>query len=207
MSRVLVLAPHTDDGELGCGGTISKLLRTGNEVYYVAFSTCRESVPNGYRENILKEELSKATSLLGIQSKNLRILDYKVRHFPEARQEILDDMIAIGKEINPTLVFIPSPHDIHQDHSTIAQEAMRAFKKTCLLGYELPWNNYTFNNQTFSVLEELDVQNKVKALGCYESQSFRNYFQEEYLLGMCRAHGIQIGHEYAEVFETVRWVF
>lgn len=204
---MLVLAPHTDDGELGCGGTISKLLRTGNEVYYVAFSTCRESVPNGYRENILKEELSKATSLLGIQSKNLRILDYKVRHFPEARQEILDDMIAIGKEINPTLVFIPSPHDIHQDHSTIAQEAMRAFKKTCLLGYELPWNNYTFNNQTFSVLEELDVQNKVKALGCYESQSFRNYFQEEYLLGMCRAHGIQIGHEYAEVFETVRWVF
>jgi len=207
MRTILVLAPHTDDGELGCGGTISKLLRKGDDVHYVAFSTCRESVPNGYRETILKEELSKATLSLGIKSDNLRVLDYQVRHFPEMRQEILDDMIIIGRELNPDLVFIPSPHDIHQDHSTIAQEAMRAFKKTCLLGYELPWNNYTFNNQAFSVLDEIDVKNKVKALGCYESQGFRNYFQEEYLFGMCRAHGIQIGQEYAEVFETVRWVF
>ena len=207
MRIILVLAPHTDDGELGCGGTISKLLREGNEVHYVAFSTCRESVPNGFRESVLKEELSKATLSLGIRPENLRVLDYQVRRFPEMRQAILDDMIVIGREISPDLVFIPSPHDIHQDHSTIAQEAMRAFKKTCILGYELPWNNYTFNNQTFCVLEECDVKNKINALGCYESQRFRNYFQEEYLMGMCRAHGIQIGQEFAEVFETVRWVF
>lgn len=205
--NILILAPHTDDGELGCGGTISKYIREKKTVHYVAFSTCKESVPKGLPEWTLKDELGKATHVLGIPKDNVIIKDYQVRHFPERRQEILDDMIVIGREIKPDIIFIPSPHDIHQDHSTIAQEAMRAFKHVCILGYELPWNNYTFNNQTFSILEEKDVEKKVEALACYESQSFRSYFQEEYLVGMCRAHGIQIGHPYAEVFETVRWVF
>ena len=204
---VLVLAPHTDDGELGCGGTISKLLRQGNTVHYVAFSTCRESVPNGFRQTILAEELKRATATLGIAPEHVQILDYQVRHFPEHRQEILDDMIVGGREVNPDLVFIPSPHDIHQDHTTIAQEAMRAFKKTRLLGYELPWNNYTFNNQAFSVLELEDVEKKIRALACYESQQGRTYFQADYLKGICLAHGVQVGREYAEVFETVRWLF
>lgn len=204
--KALVLAPHTDDGELGCGGTISKMLREGVDVHYVAFSSCKESVPKGLPEWTLKDELGKATQRLGIPKDNVQILDFQVRHFPEKRQEILDTMIRISRALTPDLVLIPSPHDIHQDHATIAQEALRAFKHICILGYELPWNNYTFNNQAFSVLEEQDVRTKVAALACYESQGFRNYFQEEYLVGMCRAHGIQIGHEYAEVFETVRWV-
>lgn len=204
---VLILAPHTDDGELGCGGTISKLLREGNNVYYAAFSVCKESVPEGLPEWTLKDELSKATCRLGIPKGNVFILDFQVRHFPEKRQEILDEMIRINRKVNPDVVFVPSPHDIHQDHTVIAHEAMRAFKRICILGYELPWNNYTFNNQGFSILETADVQNKVDALACYESQKFRNYFQEEYLYGMCRAHGIQIGQQYAEVFEIIRWVF
>ena len=207
MDNILVLAPHTDDGELGCGGTISKLIREGKSVYYVAFSTCKESVPKGLPEWTLKDELGKATHVLGIKKENVIIRDYQVRHFPEKRQEILDDMIIIGKKINPDIIFIPSPHDIHQDHATVAQEAMRAFKHICILGYELPWNNYTFNNQTFSLIEEQDVKCKVNALSCYESQKERNYFQKEYLYGICRAHGVQISHPYAEVFEKVRWVF
>lgn len=205
-NRVLVLAPHTDDGELGCGGTISKFIREGREIYYVAFSTCEESVPYGLPKDTLKNELLNATKVLGIKEQNVYILDYRVRRFPENRQSVLDDMIKINKEVKPDLVFIPSAHDIHQDHSTIAQEAMRAYKHCSILGYELPWNNYTFNNQAFSVLGEDDVEHKVAALSCYESQKNRNYFQKDYLFGMCRAHGIQIGCEYAEVFETVRWV-
>ena len=45
MNNILVLAPHTDDGELGCGGTISKFVKEGKNIYYVAFSTAEESVP------------------------------------------------------------------------------------------------------------------------------------------------------------------
>lgn len=65
--KVLVLAPHTDDGELGCGGTIHRLIQLGKEVHYVAFSTCEESVPEGFPKDILTKEVKAATASLGIK--------------------------------------------------------------------------------------------------------------------------------------------
>ena len=64
--NILVLAPHTDDGELGAGGTINKLIENGANVYYAAFSTAEESVPDGWPKDILKTEVKKATQKLGI---------------------------------------------------------------------------------------------------------------------------------------------
>lgn len=56
---ILVLAPHTDDGELGCGGSIVRFLEEGKEVYYVAFSTAEDSVPEGFPKNILEMEVRR----------------------------------------------------------------------------------------------------------------------------------------------------
>ena len=53
---ILVLAPHTDDGELGCGGTMDRLVKSGTDVHYAAFSTAEKSVPTGYPADILKNE-------------------------------------------------------------------------------------------------------------------------------------------------------
>ena len=106
--RILILAPHTDDGELGCGGTIAKLLDEGKSVFYVAFSTCKESIPKGLPEWTLKDELGASMYNFGISKERTIILDYPVRNFTSYRQNILDDMISIGKEINPDLVFMPS---------------------------------------------------------------------------------------------------
>ena len=58
---ILILAPHTDDGELGCGGTIHKLTQLGKKVIYVAFSTCEESVPEGFAPDVLTHEVKAAT--------------------------------------------------------------------------------------------------------------------------------------------------
>ncbi len=77
--NVLVLAPHTDDGELGAGGAISYLLEKKARVYYAAFSTAKDSVPKGMPRDILKTEVRKATHQLGIDEKNLIIYDYQVR--------------------------------------------------------------------------------------------------------------------------------
>lgn len=68
-NNILVLAPHTDDGELGLGGTISKLIELGKKVTYVAFSTAQQSVPEGFPKDILKTEVKKATAQLGISPK------------------------------------------------------------------------------------------------------------------------------------------
>lgn len=206
MKRILILAPHTDDGEFGCGGTIANHIDKGNEVYYVAFSACKLSVQEGLPEDILITEVKAATKVLGIKPQNLILLDYDVRTFNYKRQEILEDMIRMKKDIQPDLVFMPSVNDMHQDHNTIAHEGIRAFKFNTILSYEMPWNNLTFNTTAFQVLEEKHVNTKVAALLEYKSQYNRPYANEEFIKSLARIRGVQIGQRYAEVFEVVRLI-
>jgi len=204
--NVFVLAPHTDDGELGAGGTIARLIENGANVYYFAFSTAEESVPEGHPKDVLKTEVLNATKKLGIKKENVIIYHYKVRKLNYARQEILEDLIKHKKEIVPDLVLMPSLHDIHQDHSTIAQEGLRAFKLCTILGYELIWNNLTFNTTSFVKLEKRHVQCKCNALQEYKSQEGRNYMSEDFIYSLAKTRGVQIGTTYAESFEVLRWI-
>jgi len=202
--NVLVLAPHTDDGELGMGGTIHKLITEGVKVTYVAFSTAAKSVPEGFPKDILKTEVRNATSVLGVKPENLIIFDYEVRKLNYSRQDILENLIKIRKDINPDVIFTPSPHDIHQDHLTIAQEAIRAFKNRTIFGYELIWNNLTFNTQCFVPLDEKCVDKKVEALKEYQSQHGKDYMSREFIYSLAKSRGIQSGNQFAEAFEVIR---
>jgi len=204
--RVLVLAPHTDDGEFGCGGTIAKFIAQNAEVFYAAFSVCELSIPSHLPKNILETEVKNATKVLGIKSHNLKIFRYEVRNFQAFRQKILDDLIFLRNEIEPDLILMPSPHDIHQDHSTIVIEGIRAFKQVSILGYELPWNNLTFNTQSFMLLEEEHLNKKIEALKCYQSQSHRTYANESFIRSLAITRGTQIGVRFAEAFEVIRWI-
>lgn len=207
VKRVLVLAPHTDDGEFGCGGTICKFIEDGIDVFYVAFSSCEESIPEGFPKDILVTEVKEATKHLGIKPENLRVLNYQVRMFPYKRQEILEDLIVLRKEIDPDLVLIPSLEDVHQDHMTIANEAVRAFKNRNIYSYELPWNNFKFSMDCFIILEEKHINQKIEALRKYKSQAaIRTYVSEEFLKGLASVRGIQVGRKYAEVFEIIRQI-
>lgn len=203
--KILILAPHTDDGELGCGGTIAKY-SADNEVYYVAFSSCQRSLAPGEDPDTLKHEVRKATKVLGVQEKNLILFDYQVRDFPENRQAILEDMIVLRDKIKPDLVFLPSPTDIHQDHKTISEEGLRAYKNSSILGYEMPWNNVTFNTRSFIVLTDENISQKIKALEEYKSQFKRKYLNEEFIKSLASIRGLQIGVKYAEAFEVIRWI-
>lgn len=205
-SNVLVLAPHTDDGELGAGGFISKLIEQGSKVTYVAFSTAEESVPKHLPKDILKTEVRSATEKLGISSDNLLIFNYQVRKLNYARQEILEDLINIRRNGAYDLVLMPSLKDIHQDHTTIAQEGLRAFKNTTILGYELIWNNLSFDTTCFVKLNERHIEAKYNALQCYVSQAGREYMGRDFIFSLAKTRGVQIGSEYAESFEVVRWV-
>jgi LmbE family N-acetylglucosaminyl deacetylase len=201
---ILVLAPHTDDGELGCGGSIARFLGEGKEVHYVAFSSCVQSVPPGLPPDILGNECKEATKILGIKEEFMRLLDFPVRTFPAYRQEILEEMVELNKQINPDLVLAPCSTDRHQDHATVCAEAARAFNKTSLLGYELPWNQtqVTFNCFTKITAEQLAL--KVNALMAYHSQSKRAYMQESFIRSLATVRGVQAGCDYAEAFEVCR---
>lgn len=206
VDRVLVLAPHTDDGEFGCGGTVARFIMEGKQVFYVAFSTAEESVPEGLPKNILETEVREATKRLGIRPEHLIIYKYEVRKLNYIRQEILEELVKLRSRIEPDLVFIPSPNDLHQDHQTVAEEGIRAFKRVSIVGYELPWNTITFHTRMFVKLTEEHIRKKISALKAYGSQQHKPYATEDFLRSWARTRGTQIGATYAETFDVIRWV-
>ena len=206
IKRALVLAPHTDDGEFGCGGTMARLVENDAEVRYVAFSIATRSLPEGFAPDTLAREVREATSELGIPESHLTVHDFDVRTFPDHRQQILELLIEIWNDWQPDCVFMPSVHDVHQDHTTIAQEGLRAFKRTTILGYEIPWNNFDFSYQAYLAVEKRHVERKVAAVERYASQQHRRYANADYIWSMARTHGINVNREYAEVFQVYRVV-
>lgn len=206
IQTILVLGPHTDDGELGCGGTIAKFIEQGKDLYYATFSCAEESVPKGLPKDILLTEVRNASQVLGIKDDNLLIYRYPVRKFAHYRQEILEDLVKLNRDLSPDLVIMPSDFDLHQDHYTIAMEGLRAFKFTSILGYEMPWNNITFTTNSFVYLEERHVELKLESIKCYRSQTARRYADADFIKGLARTRGVQIGVQYAEAFEVKRWI-
>ncbi|HET7367042.1 MAG TPA: PIG-L deacetylase family protein [Gaiella sp.] len=206
VERALVLAPHTDDGEFGCGGTMARLVDAGCDVRYVAFSIATRSLPEGFAPDTLAREVREATAELGIPEANLTVHDFDVRTFPSRRQEILELLVTLWEEWRPDVVFQPSHHDVHQDHQTIAQEGLRAFKRTTILGYEIPWNNFDFSYGAYVALEQQHVERKVAAVRRYASQQHRRYADEEYIWNLARVHGTNVNRDFAEVFQVYRIV-
>jgi N-acetylglucosamine malate deacetylase 1 len=202
----MVLAPHTDDGEFGCGATICKFIEQGAEVFYTAFSVCEQAVPYGFQRDELERELRRAAEVMEIPKDNVLVHRSEVRRFPVNRQEILQDIIDTKIEVQPDLVFMPCLDDIHQDHQVVAMEGLRAYKSTTILSYEMPWNNISIQTSTFVTLEERHVERKVAALACYKTQAFRHYSSADFIRSLAVTRGAQIGVPLAEVFELVRLV-
>jgi LmbE family N-acetylglucosaminyl deacetylase len=205
-SRILILAPHTDDGELGCGATMAKFAAEGKDIFYVAFSTCAKSLPPGLPKDTLAIECKKAISILGLKEKNIILFDFEVRELMIHRQRILEELLTLNKKLNPDLVLLPATNDIHQDHQAVHAEGMRAFKHSNLLGYELPWNNTRFQPNFFQSLTDIDLNKKIQSLKAYQSQANKNYMQEDFIRSLAKVRGVQANVGYAEAFEMYRIV-
>jgi len=210
--RILLLSAHIDDADTGCGGSVARYANEGDEIYYAVFTLAEESLPADLPKDIMLKELGEATRILGIHPSNLIIKKYPVRKFPQFRQEILEDMVQINKEIKPSLVFMPSKFDTHQDHAVISEEGFRAFKSSSILGYEMPWNNVSFESSAFISLNGEQIDRKIRALNCYKSQKLRavklgrESSGSEAIMHWAQFRGHQVYVEYAEAFHVVRWI-
>lgn len=204
--KILVLAPHTDDGELGCGGTIARFAGEKREVHYAAFSDCKKSLAAGLPADTLEKECKTALQQLGMHASKLLMYDFEVRDFSQKRQEILEELVSLNKYIQPNLVLIPSANDMHQDHQVIHNEALRAFKNSSILGYELPWNQSSFQSRYFINFPKEILDKKVKSIQSYKSQEHRNYMQEDFIRSLAKVRGIQCNSEYAEAFEVYKLI-
>ena len=199
IKKVLALAPHTDDIELGCGGFLSKLKEQSSLIDVVAFS---EAQPLSVGNPV--EEFKNAMSIAKVN--NVEFLGFKPRYFHEKRQDILDFLWQKNKNNIYDLVLCPSSYDNHQDHQVIYQECFRAFKKTSILGYEMPWNNRTFSTDVFVKLTKENLDEKFKMLDCYKTQGERVFMNKDYIFDVARTRGLQIDVDYAECYEAIRVV-
>lgn len=204
MRNILLLSPHPDDVELGCGGTISRLVDEGNNIYVAVFSTCKESLANGfYEKDILNENLNSLQEL-GVKKDNIYYFDYKVRNFFHERQNILEDIILLKNKIKPEIVFTPSTNDFHQDHKVICLESIRAFKGYCTIyGYQLFWNLFKVDNNFIYEINDDHLNKKLLSIKKYKSQNKKSYFNPEYTKATCLFFGINSEYKYAESFEVI----
>jgi LmbE family N-acetylglucosaminyl deacetylase len=200
--KVLVIAPHTDDESIGCGGLIARLRHLGIQVQVVCFSTAMESIPPGFPLNATTNEFKDALAVFGAQGASY---DIEVRKFSKYEQLILD-LLRPFRDERYDLVIGPSVHDEHRDHSVVAYETLRAFWDFPVLSYEIPKRCPDFRPLVWIPLTHEDMMQKVRALECYKSQQIKKDFSgvSDVVLGNARTRGIQIGVEYAEAFEVPR---
>jgi len=203
--KVLILSPHPDDAEYGCGGFVSKLNTGLVDFEWIVFSTCDESLPESYGQATAIREHTEVMDMLRLKSTTM---DIPVRNFPEHRQVILDTLIACRNQFKPDLVVCPTLGDLHQDHRIVAEEAVRAFKAhASIIGYELPADHLSFTPSLFVVLSEFNFEQKWAMFSTYESQLFkvRAWNNYDYIKAMALYRGATIGVKYAEAFEVYRW--
>jgi LmbE family N-acetylglucosaminyl deacetylase len=206
-NKILFLGPHTDD-ELACSGTLCKFMEEGSEIFVAVFSFCEESIPSEFPKDILYTEFNEAMNVLKINPGHIFRYHFKVRYFPSNRQEILEQLIILKNIIQPDLVLLPTPTDIHQDHNTISQEGVRAFHKTSssIFGYHHFQNTTGFYNNGFIEIKQKHLDIKIKSLNCYKSQyeKNKNFINRNVIETMARMNGFQADMEMAETFEIIK---
>lgn len=201
--NILVLGAHTDDVELGAGGLISRLCRMNANVAVAHLSDTNNiyGPETGIR---LREEATKAFATLGGNPNQIYFGNFPTRYFSDCRQAVLDFLVNLKVSVAPQVVIGPSVQDSHQDHRVLAEEIRRAFRGSTILGYDLFWNLTTQDTTVVAELSPEDVDRKLRALGCYTSQSSRRYMEPEVTKSQLVVRGSQRGLAFAESFEAVQ---
>ncbi|GAG64341.1 unnamed protein product [marine sediment metagenome] len=201
--KILVLSPHPDDGEIGCGGTIARFVREGKQIVHILFSPAEKIGSKIISKHIRWREFDQSNELLGVHQA-CRPIAYEHRNLALHRSRMLDFLVGLRRQTAFDAVFMPCLHDIHQDHAVVAHEALRVFKGIDIFCYEMPWNNLNFNTQCFIKIEEQDLRKKIQALSFYETQQHKAYMNPKFIESWAITRGVQCGSVYAEAFENIK---
>lgn len=196
---VLFLGAHPDDIELGCGALIHQIVHQTD----VLCVTLSDNQKNPDLQD-LKEEHYKAMEVLGVPQEKVIFGPFTTRVFPDARQEILEYFLKLRREFGPDLIFVHSKQDIHQDHLTMTDEALRAFRGITVLGFDVVRSSYGFFPHFLVEVTEEDVNKKIEALACYETYRDRYYFNSELTRSIMVRHGALAERPFAEGFDILR---
>lgn len=197
--RICFIGAHPDDIELGCGALIASL----QDKESITCVTLSDNQKNPLLSNLV-QEYSASMSILGILSKNTRLEKFETRRFPAQRQDILEYLIKLNRTLNPDIVFVHTRSDLHQDHNTVTEESLRAFRGITVLGYDVIRSSYGFFPNLLTSVSESDVKQKIDALAQYKTYSGKYYFDPEVTRATLIRNGALCECKYAEGFETLR---
>jgi LmbE family N-acetylglucosaminyl deacetylase len=197
--RICFIGAHPDDIELGCGGLISSLPDKTN-LFCVTLS---DNQRNPSLSNLVVEHQASMKSL-GIPASQVILEQFETRKFPSLRQGILEYLIKIGREIKPDIVFVHTRADLHQDHNTVTDEALRAFRGVTVLGFDVIRSSYGFFPNLLVPLQEIHLAGKLAALSQYLTYAGKYYFDPDLTRSILVRYGALCESKYAEGFETLR---
>lgn len=198
---VLCIGAHPDDIELGCGALIADIA-SKTRVVCVTLSDNQENPALSH----LMTEHQESMAILGVQPEDAIVHAFTTRRFQAARQEILEVMIGLKATYHPEVVFVHSAQDIHQDHKTITEEALRAFRGTTLLGFDVLRSSYGFFPDFLVEVSEAGVRAKIEALKAYSTYRDKYYFDESIIYATAIRHGALAERAFAEGFDILRIV-
>lgn len=199
--RVLFLGAHPDDIELGCGALLHHIVKETD----VLCVTLSDNQKNADLRNI-KEEHYVSMAILGVSKEKIVFGPFTTRVFPDARQEILEYFLKLRKDFSPDLIFVHSKQDVHQDHNTMTDEALRAFRGITVLGFDVVRSSHGFFPHFIVEVTEEDVNKKIEALSQYETYRDRYYFNSELTRSIMVRHGALAELDFAEGFDILRIV-
>ncbi len=200
--NLLLLGAHCDDIEIGCGGTILRLLREYPvaHVRWVVFCSnpVREQEARNCAEAFLKD----------VASKEIIIRDFKDGYLSQQYTDVKNLFEELKKDSDPDVIFTHYQHDLHQDHRLLSELAWNTFRNHFILEYEIPkYDGDLGSPPGFVVLDESDVDGKIrKLMDCYASQRTKHWFDEETFRAILRLRGMQSASRYAEAFYCRKFV-
>ncbi|KPL84538.1 hypothetical protein SE15_05515 [Thermanaerothrix daxensis] len=199
--RVCFIGAHPDDIELGCGALIAHIVRQTD----ILCVTLSDNQKNPELKNLVEEHY-RSMAVLGVPKDRVILGQFETRRFPHFRQEILEYLIHINRTFQPDLVFVHTKADIHQDHATVTEEALRAFRGTTVLGFDVIRSSYGFFPSFLVEVTEEDVEKKIAALAEYKTYQNRYYFDPKITRATLIRNGAICERPYAEGFDILRIV-
>ncbi len=199
--RILFLGAHPDDIELGCGALIHHIASSSD----LLCVTLSDNQKNPQLKNVV-EEAYRSMEVLGVPRDRVRFGPFTTRVFPQDRQEILEYLLQLRSDYSPDLIFVHSRRDVHQDHRTMTDESLRAFRGISVLGFDVVRSSHGFFPHFLVEVTEQDVEAKVKALSQYETYRDKYYFNCELTRAILVRHGALAERPFAEGFDILRIV-
>lgn len=203
--KILCLGAHCDDIEIGCGGTVLKLIENYSNitVYWVIFSSNEQRAQEAI--------VSSNTFLKEVSQKKVEIKNFQDGFLSFQGKEVKECFEQLKQEFSPDLIFTHYRQDRHQDHRLISDLTWNTFRNHLILEYEIPKYDGDLGIPNFFVhLDEALCRRKIQYLmDAFPTQNHKQWFTEETFRSILRIRGIESNSasKYSEAFHCRKIVF